>query len=103
MAFEGKKKFKMSRLTKKKRREEDDLSQKEKKEQEEQKILEENEKGKEGKEKDEGRGRWTGSYEEGGADEVEREGENGTAREKWMNRQEHEVVMLNLQGNKIPS
>jgi len=56
MAFEGKKKFKMSRLTKKKGREEDDLSQKEKKEQEEQKIVEMNGKGKEGKEKDEGRG-----------------------------------------------
>jgi hypothetical protein len=26
----------------------------------------------------------------------EKEKEDGTAREKWMNRQEHEVVMLNL-------
>jgi hypothetical protein len=97
MDSKAKKKFKMSRFIKK---EEDDQYKKKKKEQKEQQKMLKIRMRKERKERKKKMRAMRARVDEMEKEELmrwkDKEKEDGTLREKYMNRQEHEVVMLNL-------
>jgi ATPase subunit of ABC transporter with duplicated ATPase domains len=97
MAPHGKKKFKMSRFIKK---EEDEVYKKKKKEQKEQQKMLKIRMRKEGKERKKKMRARQARADRMEKEELmrwkEKEKEDGTVREKWLNSQEHEVAMLNL-------